>query len=112
MYFRICYASLISILVPAGVGARRLLRSGTEESLVNIPWCIAAQLLGEEIAILSEGMLSLVVVPKSEKEEEPVLTLTVGKSAFPLYKNTVFGTLANDSRTYVFKLVSEGASQG
>ncbi|KAI1793750.1 hypothetical protein LXA43DRAFT_1081303 [Ganoderma leucocontextum] len=85
---------------------------GTEESLVNIPRCIAAQILGEEIAILSEGTLSLVVVPKSEMEDEAVLTLTVGKSAFPLYKNTLFGTLADDSRTYVFNPVSEGTSEG
>ncbi|KAM5545488.1 hypothetical protein V8D89_000526 [Ganoderma adspersum] len=85
---------------------------GTGEPLVTIPQCIAAQVLGEEIAILSEGTLSVDVVPKSEKEEEPVLTLTVGNSAFLLYKNAPFGTLANDSRTYVFNPVSEGANEG
>ncbi len=79
---------------------------------MTISRCIAAQILGEDIAILSEGTLTLVVVPKSGEEEEPVLTLTVGKSAFALYKDTLFGTLANDSRTYVFKPVSEGTKEG
>ncbi|PIL34559.1 hypothetical protein GSI_03337 [Ganoderma sinense ZZ0214-1] len=84
------------------------------EPLVTIPRCVAAQVLGEEIVILSEGTLSVVVVPdlKSGEEEEPVLTLTVGESAFLLYKNAAFGTLANDSRTYVFKPVSEGTDEG
>ena len=82
------------------------------ESLVDIPVCVAAQVLGEETTILSEGTLSLVVMPKSDKEAEPVLTLVVGKSAFPLYKSTVFGTLANDSRTYVFTPEVEGANKG
>ena len=82
------------------------------DSLVDIPGCVAAQVLGEETTVLSEGTLSLVVMPKSDKEAEPVLTLVVGKSAFPLYKSTVFGTLANDSRTYVFTPEVEGANKG
>ena len=81
-------------------------------SLVDIPGCVAAQVLGEETTILSEGTLSLVVMPKSDKEAEPVLTLVVGKSAFPLCKSTIFGTLANDSRTYVFTPEVEGANKG
>ncbi|KAI0370752.1 hypothetical protein BV20DRAFT_1035699 [Pilatotrama ljubarskyi] len=65
----------------------------TTEPLVLIPGVIAAQIVGEETSVLSEGTLSLVVIPKSEKEgqdAEPLLTLTVGRAAFPLYKTTTF----------------------
>ena len=57
---------------------------------------------------------SVVVAHESEEEEESVLTLiiTVGNSAFLLCKNAAFGTLDSDSRTYVFKLVSEGTNEG
>lgn len=43
---------------------------------------------------------------------EPLLTLTVGKAAFPLFKTTTFGTLADDSRTYLFTPQVEGADKG
>ena len=69
-------------------------------------------MLGEETTILSEGTLSLVLIPQPEHSTEPVLTLTVGKAAFPLYKSTVFGTLADDSRTYVFTPDVEGVNKG
>ena len=84
-----------------------------EKCLGTIPRCIAARVLGEEIAILSKGTLSVViVVPEFEKEEKPVLTLTVGDSPFLLFKHAAFRTLDNDSRTYVFKPVSEGTNEG
>ena len=62
-----------------------------------------------------KGTLSVVVVvheSRSEEEEEPVLTLIiiVGNSAFLLCKNAAFGTLDNDSRTYVFNPGSEGTN--
>ncbi|KAI0643364.1 hypothetical protein C8Q79DRAFT_978510 [Trametes meyenii] len=83
------------------------------EALVTIPGVIAAQVLGEETSVLSEGPLSLVMLSKQEDEDEnPLLTLTVGKAAFPLYKTTTFGTLADDSRTYLFVPQVEGADKG
>ena len=80
--------------------------------MVTIPGAVAAQVLGEETKVLSEGTLSLFLMPKSDKANEAIFTLTVGKSAFPLYKNTAFGTLADDSRTYVFTPEIDGVNQG
>ena len=83
--------------------------------LVAVSRCIAARVLGEEIAVLSKGTLSVVVgEPESESEEEPVLTLiiTVDNSAFLLYENAAFGPLDSDPRTYVFKPGSEGTNEG
>ncbi|TBU44170.1 hypothetical protein BD309DRAFT_990477 [Dichomitus squalens] len=60
------------------------IHSDFQESLVDIPGCVVAQVLGDEPNILSKGTLSLFGMIKSAKEEEPVLTLVIGKSAFPL----------------------------
>ena len=81
---------------------------------MTIPGAVAAQVLGEEIDILSEGTLSLLLMPLPERDHEgqPALTLVVGASAFPLYKTTMFGTLADDSRTYVFTPDVTGANKG
>ncbi|KAI0738201.1 hypothetical protein C8Q80DRAFT_1347854, partial [Daedaleopsis nitida] len=96
----------------AGEGtAERIKKAINSEPLVTIPGTVAAQVLGEETTILSEGLLSLVLMPKSE-EDGPLLTLTVGKSAFPLYKSTTFGTLDGDSRTYLFTPDVEGLNKG
>ncbi|KAI0354450.1 hypothetical protein OH77DRAFT_1404967 [Trametes cingulata] len=70
------------------------IHSPTTEPLVSIPGVIAAQVVGEETSVLSEGTLSLVVIPKSEKHVEgqggePLLTLTVGKATFPLFVGVV-----------------------
>ncbi|KAL1943550.1 hypothetical protein VTO73DRAFT_3995 [Trametes versicolor] len=82
-------------------------------SLVTIPGAVAAQVLGQETTILSEGALSLAVIPRTDGESvEPLLTLAVGKAAFPLFKTTTFGTLADDSRTYLFTPQVEGADKG
>lgn len=82
-------------------------------SLVTIPGAVAAQVLGQETTILSEGALSLAVISRTDGESvEPLLTLTVGKAAFPLFKTTTFGTLADDSRTYLFTPQVEGAVKG
>ncbi|KAI0824434.1 hypothetical protein BC628DRAFT_1322728 [Trametes gibbosa] len=81
--------------------------------LVSIPGAVAAQLLGEETTILSHGTLSLVVIPNiADTDLGPLLTLTVGQAAFPLLKTTTFGTLADDSRTYLFTPQVEGICQG
>ncbi|TFK85394.1 hypothetical protein K466DRAFT_494844, partial [Polyporus arcularius HHB13444] len=60
------------------------LESG-DQPLITIPGVLAAQVLGEETTVLSEGTLSLILMPKSDHTNEPVLTLTVGKAAFPLF---------------------------
>ncbi|KAH9913806.1 uncharacterized protein BXZ73DRAFT_55352 [Epithele typhae] len=84
------------------------------EELVTIPDAIAAQILGERTEVLSAGTLALLLMPLPERDQEgqPVLTLVVGTSAFPLYCDTAFGTLADDSRTYVFKPQTAGTDKG
>ncbi|PCH34839.1 hypothetical protein WOLCODRAFT_145533 [Wolfiporia cocos MD-104 SS10] len=83
------------------------------EILVSIPDTTALHVLGQSTAQLGKGDLTLVLTessglhapshPSSEQSEHtPLLTLTVGKAAFPLFSSTVFGTLDNDLRTYVF----------
>ncbi|OJT03973.1 hypothetical protein TRAPUB_5302 [Trametes pubescens] len=88
--------------------------SQSTASLVTIPGAVAAQVLGQETTVLSEGTLSLAVISQRTQGEnvEPLLTLTVGKAAFPLFKTTAFGTLADDSRTYLFTPQVEGADKG
>ncbi|KAI0631438.1 senescence-associated protein-domain-containing protein [Trametes polyzona] len=62
------------------------IHSQSTDSLVTIPGAVAAQVLGEDTTILSEGTLTLVVIPREEDEGTgPLLTLTVGKAAFPLF---------------------------
>ncbi|KAI9059863.1 hypothetical protein FKP32DRAFT_1595878 [Trametes sanguinea] len=85
----------------------------TPDPLVAIPGIVAAQVLGEETTVLSEGTLRLDVIPQQEGDEvKPLLTLTVGAATFPLFKTTTFGTLADDSRTYVFTPEVEGVNKG
>ena len=74
-----------------------------DQPLVTIPGVLAAQVLGEQTTILSEGTLSLVLMPQSDHSTEPVLTLTVGKAAFTLHKTTLFGTVADNDLVYVFR---------
>ncbi|KAF9817917.1 hypothetical protein IEO21_03111 [Rhodonia placenta] len=81
--------------------------------LVSIPDVVATHVLGDSNAELGRGDLTLiltesahVVAPSSPTRSSschaPVLTLTIGKAAFPLFKTTMFGTLADDMRAYVF----------
>jgi len=80
--------------------------------LVLIPDVVATHVLGESTAELGKGDLSLLLTedvnvsaptsPTKASGRTPVLTLSVGKAAFPLFKTTVFGTLADDMRVYVF----------
>ncbi|KAJ8454434.1 hypothetical protein ONZ51_g13026 [Trametes cubensis] len=88
--------------------------SSNPDSLVSIPGAVVAQILGEEKTILSEGRLSLDVIPQPATDDavQPLLTLTVGHATFPLYKTTVFGTLADDSRTYLFQPEVQGVDKG
>ncbi|RPD53899.1 hypothetical protein L226DRAFT_469953 [Lentinus tigrinus ALCF2SS1-7] len=83
------------LLQPGGEGAAERVKQAVhleseDQPLISIPGVIAAQVLNEETTVLSEGTLSLILMPKSDQHSEPVLTLTVGKAAFPLYKSTTF----------------------
>ncbi|CDO76654.1 hypothetical protein BN946_scf184986.g7 [Trametes cinnabarina] len=87
--------------------------SQDSDPLVSIPSVIAAQVLGEETTVLSEGTLRLDVIPQQEGTEiRPLLTLSVGSASFPLFKSTTFGTLTDDSRTYLFTPEVEGVDKG
>ncbi|KZT01957.1 uncharacterized protein LAESUDRAFT_662823 [Laetiporus sulphureus 93-53] len=80
--------------------------------LVSIPDTTAIHVLGESTVELGKGDLTLILTesstvsgpssPSEVKNHTPVLALAVGKAAFPLYKTTIFGTLADDVRVYVF----------
>lgn len=79
--------------------------------LVTVPGTTATHVLGGSSVDLANGDLTLVSTPTirsatSESEapnKKPLLTLTVGKAAFPLYKDTVFGTVEGDERVYIFQ---------
>ncbi|KAL7278248.1 hypothetical protein ACG7TL_008224 [Trametes sanguinea] len=87
--------------------------SQTADPIIALPGVVAAHVLGEETTVLSEGTLRFDVIPQQEGDEvKPLLTLTVGAATFPLFRSTTFGTLAGDSRTYVFTLEVEGANKG
>ncbi|KAI0329468.1 hypothetical protein GY45DRAFT_862146 [Cubamyces sp. BRFM 1775] len=107
------------LLQPSGESSARsrikaAIASQTAESLVSIPGVVVAQILGEETTVLSQGRLSLDVIPQPAAGDaaQPLLTLTVGHATFPLYKTTVFGTLADDSRTYLFQPEVQGVDKG
>ena len=78
-------------------------------SLVTIPGCTATHVLGGASVDLADGDLTLVSTPEIRSPtaptsgKKPMLTLTVGKAAFPLYKDTVFGTVSGDERVYIFQ---------
>lgn len=82
------------------------------EVLVQIPSTVAVHILGESAVVLGQGDLIVVSTKASEVSaptsafnpvnHTPLLTLTVGEAAFPLFKSTTFGTLADDLRSYVF----------
>ncbi|KAL6306508.1 hypothetical protein BKA93DRAFT_824041 [Sparassis latifolia] len=87
--------------------------TATPEILVEIPSAVAYHVLGDSTAVLGEGELALVLTRLSGVSappapapggvsRTPVLALTVGRAAFPLFEDTVFGTLAGDQRAYVF----------
>lgn len=80
--------------------------------LVTIPGCSAKHILGSSSVELADGDLTLVsthseVHPSTNTTETQskklLLTLTVDKAAFPLYSDTVFGTVEGDERVYIFQ---------
>ncbi|GJE99673.1 hypothetical protein PsYK624_159440 [Phanerochaete sordida] len=74
--------------------------------LVTIPGCTATHVLGTTSTEIGNGDLTLVPPPRGSTASDAkrhVLTLTVGKAAFPLHSSTDFGTVAGDERIYVFK---------
>lgn len=81
-------------------------------SAVTIPNTIVKHVLGDSDILLAEADLNLFVLPTPSepsshaqaeaKDEEPIMTLTVGKAAFPLFRTTLFGTLADDETAYIF----------
>ena len=77
--------------------------------LVTVPGCTATHVFGSTSVELAEGDLALVSTPSirssttEDPNKKPLLTLTVGKAAFPLYKDTVFGTVEGDERVYIFQ---------
>lgn len=96
----------------------------THTVLITIPHCSATHVLGETTVPLSEGTLSLIkyaspmVAPAApatielkaplddaslqKESKKAVLTMQIGKLAFPLMKDTLFGTDANSARSYMF----------
>ena len=77
--------------------------------LVTIPGVTATHVLGGSSVELADGDLSLVSTPSLRSPttetagKKPLLTLTVGKAAFPLYSDTIFGTVEGDERVYIFQ---------
>ncbi|KAF8525686.1 hypothetical protein JB92DRAFT_2873909 [Gautieria morchelliformis] len=105
--------------------------SDTPSTLVSIPNCTAAHVLGGASIPLTSGTLSLTKYASARAAQAPdphaahttasasdqrasaagpgpppppvpVLTLQIGKLAFPLMKDTLFGTDATASRVYLF----------
>jgi hypothetical protein len=103
--------------------------SDTHSTLVSIPNCTAVHVLGSASIPLTSGTLSLTksssaaqaapyVIPSdpqaahtivstsdqpaSAAGSTPVLALQIGKLAFPLMTDTLFGTDATSSRVYLF----------
>ena len=71
---------------------------------VSIPDCSATHIIGDTALDIGHGDLVLAAAsPRKETGPGPVLMLSIGKAAFPLYQNTVFGTVSGDERVYVFK---------
>ncbi|KAF8581426.1 hypothetical protein K439DRAFT_1619080 [Ramaria rubella] len=95
----------------------------THTVLVTIPDCNTTHVLGGTSIPLTSGSLSLIkyhaAAPpalspidlqnspsthgsKSESPTSPVLTLQIGTLAFPLMRDTIFGTDATSPRVYLF----------
>jgi hypothetical protein len=81
----------------------------TAVPLITIPGVVASHVLGTSNTELGSGELTLAPPPDAKSDAQPavsrrpVLTLTVGKAALPLYETTTFGTVAGDERIYVFR---------
>lgn len=76
------------------------------ERAVTIPNVTVTHVVGDTITELARGDLTLMTAnaldTKPGSDPLAVLTLTVGNAVFSLHRKTVFGTLADNERTYVF----------
>ncbi|KAH9943581.1 hypothetical protein B0H21DRAFT_779706 [Amylocystis lapponica] len=82
----------------------------TSKTVVEIPSTVATHVLGDTV---SPPHTKYPVPPAYNGTDDlPDLTLTVGKAAFPLFKTTLFGTLASDDRAYVFTPELGGRESG
>ena len=79
-----------------------------ENALITIPMASVFQVLNDEEITLGSG--DLVLLPASDTETS--LMLMIGSTAFKLSKDTPFGTVEDDSRSYVFSPKLEGVSMG
>ena len=97
---------------------------------ITLPSTQATHVVGETSMPLAEGDLCLYITPPAkdvnpsheglveeeestvdhfgggvgnEQADEQILTLTVGKAAFPLFRSTMFGTMDGDERVYLFQ---------
>ncbi|KAI0688601.1 hypothetical protein BC835DRAFT_1419040 [Cytidiella melzeri] len=73
---------------------------------ITIPKTFAYHVVGETTVELAQGDLTVAAPSSSATSSHgktPVLTLTVAHAAFPIYSDTVFGTVAGDERVYVFQ---------
>lgn len=71
----------------------------------------ATHVLGTAEVELARGDLTLAPTASSQPSAaQPVLLLTVGGAAFPLYQATTFGTVADNERVYLFKPEIQDAS--
>ena len=78
-------------------------------SVLTIPYTVAMHVLGDSEVQFAEGDLNLYLhsshegpVDLGQKDKLPIITLSIGKAAFPLFRSTLFGTLADDETAYVF----------
>lgn len=73
--------------------------------IVILPGTTATHILGSSAVELDTGDLTLSrpTTDAGAQGRTPVLTLSVGKAAFPLYDTTAMGTVAGDERVYVFR---------
>lgn len=78
---------------------------GPNERTVTIHSVVATHVIADKSVELGRGDLTLSTLDasgKPGKDKRIVLTLRVGEAVFPLHRATVFGTLAENERTYVF----------
>ena len=68
-------------------------------SVLTIPYTVAMHVLGDSEVQFAEGDLNLYLhsshegpVDLGQKDKLPIMTLSIGKAAFPLFRSTLFGT--------------------
>lgn len=89
--------------------SRGLLKEGDgpAERSVTIPSVTATHVVGKTTVELARGDLVLSTTsPTTDSrvvDPKAILLLSVGQATFPLHLSTIFGTLADDDRVYMFK---------